>query len=148
MLRKHELKLLVLGIVPLLAGIVVEKTGSGFARLLMDLPFLLLWGWLSYRVADADRKPLPQAFALCAVSLLILMGLVAYIAYQEQLVGVRVDYQQVTMLPFFFAPSLIMSLIPGIKLLPGTIALPLVCAAVGGSLFLASFTGCRIKSFM
>ena len=142
MLKKLDLKLLALGFLPLLTGVAVYQVRSNILLFLMDFPFLLLWGWLSYRVADTDRTPLPQALALSAVSLLLLTA----IAGREVLLGWSVFSNHHCLLPFVFVPSLI-AYVLGVNATRPIFVLA-VCAIIGGSQFLAAFAGCRLRSIV
>ena len=76
-------KLLLLGLIPLAAGyalnyiLLLPLPLNGFLMAILEAVLLFLWGYLAYRVSSPEKKPLWQAFLLCAVGL-VMLGLGLY----------------------------------------------------------------------
>lgn len=138
MLKKHTLKLLALGFLPVFWGIAIYSTDLLTVSTIFELAFFALWCWVSYKAADPYRKPLYQALLLCAVTLTILTA--------EMGRGLIFGWGFVSagwyMRPFVWTPHLLM------YLLTGSVSPIPVCLAAGASLFIPAYIGCRMKSIV
>lgn len=83
-------KLLLAGVVPLLAGyllnyaiVYLQFPAFGFLLVLLELVLLLLWGCMAYRITSPDRNPAVQSLLLCTLGLLMLI----LVVWQEMILG-------------------------------------------------------------
>ncbi len=140
-----SLRLLGIGVLPLLAGLLFHfilcyLPIGGFLLCFMNLVLLLLWGYGAYRAADAAKSPVIQALALSAFGLLMLalalwQELVLW-QYWPNFIGFGT---QLYFLPFLtLASTLVTPFSDVVRVWPMYIL-------IWVWIFLISFIGCRLK---
>ena len=142
---KYMLKLFLVGVFPLILGIAKNYLLpllpiSGFIMLLIDLLVLILWGYLSFKVATSEYNSVVQSVILCSFGLLML-GLVLYQeltmnGYFDNVIGF---IPQMFFLPFISIPT--MFILPNMD----KIVLSPIYIGVWICLFVVSNVGCYIK---
>lgn len=111
---------------------------------ILEAVLLFLWGYLAYRVSSPEKKPLWQAFLLCAVGL-VMLGLGLYQvpgqgAYWPNFLGIAC---QMYFLPFLTLTATLLAplfqlVMPVLEIWPHYIAIWI-------AMFLVSCIGCVLR---
>lgn len=139
---RRAVKLFCMGVLPLPIGfllnyyILLGLPLYGFS--LIGAALLAAWGYMAFRVSDAGKSPMVQAFLLSAFGLLMLVLAV----YQELVLGHYWPNRIGSGTQMYFLPFLSLALsVMGrffSRIWPGYIAVWL-------AIFFASWAGCRAK---
>ena len=144
-------KLLLAGILPLALGfaynyLIMLVPLPGFILILLNLAFIVLWGYLAYALSSSDKNPVVQSALLCAFGLLML----AMVLYQELSMGqywpnLIGSGTQMYFLPFLSAASTVFSPLASIVAAGSPIRIWPLYICVLLLMFIVSGIGCLMK---
>lgn len=139
------IKLIGVGIIPLILGfllnwLILTFPIIGSVYIFLGLLFLALWEYCSFKLADAQKNSILQAFIICAFGLLMLI----LVLYQELIAGAYWSNVIGLGTQMFFLPWLSLAAVV-VRPFMNVIRTWPMYLVIWAGLFVISWAGCFLK---